>query len=63
MKKELRKSYSDRVISGVCGGLAEYFNIDVSIVRIIWVCSVLFLGFGILPYIIFAICMKQPARY
>ena len=33
MKKKLMKS-NDRVIAGVCGGLAEYFEIDISIVRI-----------------------------
>lgn len=37
MKKRLTKSTSDVKISGVCAGIAEYFGIDPSIVRILWV--------------------------
>ena len=34
---KLRRSINDRVFSGVCGGIGEYFNIDPTIVRIVWV--------------------------
>lgn len=37
MKKELRRSTTDRVFAGVCGGLGEYFGIDSNIVRVLWV--------------------------
>ena len=55
MKKRLYRSRSDRMIWGVCGGLAEYFSIDPTIVRIIAVLSLFLNGAGILAYIILAI--------
>ncbi|MBI4188086.1 MAG: PspC domain-containing protein [Chloroflexi bacterium] len=55
MKKKLYRSRSDRMIFGVCGGLAEYFDIDTTIVRIIAVLSIFLNGAGILAYIIMAI--------
>ena len=55
MEKRLYRNRSDRMIWGVCGGLAKYFDIDPTIVRIIAVLSVLVSGVGILAYIILAI--------
>ena len=55
MEKRLYRSRSDRMIWGVCGGLAKYFDIDPTIARIIAVLSVLVSGVGILAYIILAI--------
>lgn len=55
MKKRLYRSQSDRMIWGVCGGLAEYFGIDPTIVRIIAVLALFPNGVGILAYIILAI--------
>jgi phage shock protein C len=37
MAKKLYRSYSQKMLGGVCGGLAEYLDIDVSIVRLLWV--------------------------
>lgn len=37
MGKKLKRSSSDRIIAGVCGGVGEYFNIDPVVIRIIWV--------------------------
>ncbi len=51
MKKLVRKR-KDRVLGGVCAGLAEYFNVDVILVRLIWIGLTLLLGGGILLYII-----------
>ena len=45
-------SSTDKKIGGVCGGLAEYFNIDSLIIRIIFVIFVLGFGTGILAYIL-----------
>lgn len=56
--KRLTKSY-DRKLCGVCGGIAEYFNIDPTIVRLLWVILVLCAGTGILAYIIAAIIMPE----
>ena len=55
MEKKLYRSRSDRMIWGVCGGLAKYFDIDPTIVRIIAVLSIFISGAGILAYIILAI--------
>ncbi len=54
MNKKLYRSRRVKAVSGVCGGLAEYFNIDVTIVRLIWVAAFLFsAGFpALMAYII-----------
>lgn len=57
--KRLTKSSYDRKLCGVCGGIAEYFNIDPTIVRLLWVILVLCAGTGILAYIIAAIIMPE----
>lgn len=43
---------NNKVIAGVCGGVAEFLNIDVKIVRIVWVIAVIFAGFGVLAYLL-----------
>lgn len=58
--KKLYRSETDRWIFGVCGGLAEYFDIDPIIVRIMFVILALADGIGILVYIIMAIIV--PTR-
>ena len=56
--KKLQRSNKNKIIAGVCGGIAEYFNIDPVIVRLIFVVLVLFgFGTGILVYLIAAIIM------
>jgi phage shock protein C len=37
MAKKLYRSYNQKMLGGVCGGLADYLDIDVSIVRLLWV--------------------------
>ena len=61
MTKKLYRSESDRMIAGVCGGLAEYFNIDSSIVRLLFVLIVMYGGSGILVYIILWIILPTKA--
>ena len=56
-KKRLCKSRKDKMIGGVCGGLAEYFNIDPTIVRIIAALLCLLKGAGLLVYLIACIVM------
>lgn len=56
MNKKLYRSGTNRVICGVCGGLGEYFGVDPTVVRLIWVliaCS----GTGLIAYIIAAVIM------
>lgn len=61
--KKLYRSQTNKKLAGVCGGLAEYLNIDPTIVRLIWVLATLFVGCGILAYIIALIVMpQQPAQ-
>lgn len=59
MYKKLYRSVTDKMIGGVCGGLAEYFAIDPVIVRLIFVLAVIFGGSGILAYIILWIVIPQ----
>lgn len=56
--KKLYKSQTDRKICGVCGGIAEYFNIDATIVRLLFVLFGLN-GSGLLVYIIAAIIIPS----
>ena len=56
--KRIYKSNVDYKICGVCGGIAEYFDIDPTIVRLIWVIAA-FTGAGILAYIIAAIIIPS----
>ncbi|EAA0405525.1 PspC domain-containing protein [Listeria monocytogenes] len=57
--KKLYKSSSQKMIAGVCGGLAEYFGIEVTIIRLLWAGAVLFFGTGILLYIIATIIIPK----
>ena len=59
MTKKLYKSNTNKVICGVCGGIAEYFNWDPTIVRIIWALFTLLGGSGIILYIICAVVMPN----
>lgn len=49
--KRIYRSQNDRILSGVCGGFAEYFSVDPSLVRLVWIFFTLFGGSGILAYI------------
>jgi len=58
--KELRRSITDKKLFGVCGGIAAYFNIDSTIVRILYIFLVLAsFGWGLLLYIILGIVMPE----
>jgi phage shock protein PspC (stress-responsive transcriptional regulator) len=57
--KKLYKIKNNKKIFGVCAGVAEYLNIDVSLVRIIWAACVLLAGTGLLLYIIAAVILPE----
>ncbi len=59
MEKKLTRSGSDVIIFGVCSGIAHYFNIDPTVVRLGWVIFCLLGGSGILAYIISAIIIPS----
>ncbi|AEM78923.1 MULTISPECIES: PspC domain-containing protein [Thermoanaerobacter] len=52
MSKKLYRSRTQRMIGGVCGGIAEYFNVDPTIIRLIWAFLIIFWGTGLLAYLI-----------
>ncbi len=58
MQKKLVKSRTDRKLCGVCGGIAEYINLDPTVVRILWIIFAL-CGIGILAYIACAFVMPD----
>ncbi len=56
-KRKLYKSVDNRMVCGVCGGIAEYFGIDATIVRLVWVALTLLFGLGLVFYIVAAFVM------
>ena len=62
MKKKLTRSKTDRKILGVCGGIAEYFGIDSTLVRVLWILTLLFGGIlGVLAYFLCALAMPEKS--
>lgn len=57
--KKFTRSLTDRKIAGVCGGLGAYFNVDPTIVRILFICLLIFGGSGLLLYLIFWIVSPE----
>ena len=58
-RKQLRKSATERKIAGVSGGLAEFFNVDVNIIRLMFVLFTLLGGEGLLVYFILWLIMPD----
>ncbi len=50
--KKLYLAESDRKIAGVCGRIAEYFGVDSTLIRVLWVVFAIFAGSGVLAYLI-----------
>ena len=63
MKKQLMRSGSDQKIAGVCAGVANYFDIDPTIVRVIWGVLAFCYGAGIVAYIILWIIAPVASDY
>ena len=57
--KQLYRSTTDRKIAGVCGGIAEYFDMDPTVVRLIFAAVSIFSGVGILAYIAAVIIIPE----
>ncbi len=57
--KRLHKSQTDKKICGVCGGIAEYLNIDSTLIRLVWALLVCFACTGILAYILAALILPD----
>lgn len=63
MKKQLMRSGRDKKIAGVCAGVAYYFDIDPTIVRVIWGVLAFGYGVGIVAYIILWIIAPVASDY
>ena len=63
MKKRLYRSRKDKMLAGICGGLAEYFAVDPSLVRLTCVLLCLYAGTGLLVYILAAIIIPEDPTY
>lgn len=60
-KRVLRRSKSHRILGGVCGGLAEYFNTNPLLVRAIFVVVAIFAGSGLLIYLLLWLLVPQES--
>ena len=59
MDKRLYKSNENKMLDGVCGGIAEYFNMDPTLIRLGWVLFCALGGSGIIAYMIAAIIIPK----
>lgn len=59
--KRLYRSKTNRMIAGVCGGLGEYFNVDPTLIRLLWLLLALCGGSGILIYLICWIIIPEES--
>ena len=63
MKSRLERSTTNRVIGGVCGGIAEYLAVDATLVRVVFVVTAfLTAGLWVLGYIVLLVLMPQPGQ-
>ena len=60
--KELKRSRTDRMIAGVCGGIGDYLGIDPNVIRLIWVgVSIFTVGTGVLAYLLAWLIIPEEA--
>ena len=57
--KRLQRSKTERILAGVCGGLGQYFDVDPTIIRVLFVFTSLFIGGGVLAYIVLWIIVPE----
>ena len=62
MNKRLYRSNTNKMVAGVCGGIAEYFRLDPALVRLGWLLFCAAGGSGFLAYIIAALVIPQGAE-
>lgn len=60
--KRIYRVEEGRKLFGVCGGIAEYFNLDPSVIRVIWAVVSVFWGTGIIAYIICAFVLPNKSE-
>ncbi|KXS43256.1 MULTISPECIES: PspC domain-containing protein [unclassified Candidatus Frackibacter] len=52
MRQKLYRSNTDKMVAGICGGIAEYFDVDSTIIRLLWILLFIGAGSGLIAYII-----------
>ena len=57
--KKLYRSSTNKKLFGVCGGLAEYFDMDATVIRVIYLLLLLGAGVGLLAYLVCALVMPE----
>ena len=60
--KRLYKSNTNKMIDGVCGGVAEYLNLDPTIVRLVWVLLACMGGYGLVAYFIAMLIIPEKPK-
>jgi phage shock protein C len=60
--RKLYRSQTQRMIAGVCGGLAEYFNVDATLMRVLFLLLAVFGGSGIVIYIVMWIIVPDASK-
>jgi len=61
-KRLYRTENNDAKVFGVCGGIAEYFDVDPTLIRIIWALMIFAVGTGLLAYFVCALCMPKKSE-
>jgi len=61
--KRLYRSAKERILGGVCGGLGDYFDVDPTFIRLLWILFVLAYGAGILAYLIVWFIVPRNPRH
>ena len=59
MQKKLYRSATDRKVAGVCGGVANYLNMDPTVIRVLWAIISLFAFVGVIAYIVCAFIIPE----
>ena len=59
MQKKLYRSKTNRMLVGVCAGVAEYFNIDPTVIRVVWAVTSLFAFVGVVAYVVCAFVIPE----
>jgi phage shock protein PspC (stress-responsive transcriptional regulator) len=62
MNKKLHRSQTDKIFAGVCGGLADYFDIDATIIRLLFILIVAFGGSGLIVYLLLWLIMPKSSN-
>jgi phage shock protein C len=61
-QRKLYRSQTQRMLAGVCGGLAEYFNIDATVVRVLFLILAVFGGSGLVLYLVLWIVVPNASK-